>query len=78
MWKRGGGLHPPNCSLAPGPASIGVAAKRPLETGGLSAQRSLPEEGNDAHGPAGKGEWTGERAADLPPEVSSPQLLRIE
>ena len=72
MWERRVGLHTPNCSLAPGPANIrvGGAAKRPPETGGPSAEGFLPEEGNDAHGPVGKGERVGERTAHLPPEVN--------
>lgn len=74
-WKKRGGLQAPSCSLALGPANVrGGPAKKPLETGVLNAERSLPEEGNDTHGPVGKGEGVGERTAQLPPEVSSSQL----
>lgn len=71
--KRRGRLQAPNFSLAPGSANVrGGPATRLLGDGVLSAEGSLPEEGDDTHGPEGKGEWMGKRTAQLPTEVSSP------
>lgn len=57
VWKTRGGLQAPNCSPVPGAANVrGRAARRSLETGILSAEGSLPEEGNNAHRPVMKGE----------------------
>lgn len=73
--RRRGGQQIPNCSLAPGHANVsGGPAERPLETKVLSAERSLPEEGNDTHRPVGKGEQVDEGTAHLLLEVGGSQL----
>lgn len=78
VWKTRGGLQASTCFPAPGHANgRGGPARTLLEIGVLSAEGSLPEEGNDAHRPVGKGEWTGKRIAPLPLEVKCSLLLLI-